>query len=351
MGGGFISLKGIKYIMAILIANNGNRVVETIADRNAIEKRHMGMSVIVKDSTADVRFGGGLVNYIWDSIALDWLPTYSSYKPDIKFSTESKTIIGGVVTTDYVVRDGMVWSAKILDADGLIVADAQVTAVGDKIQLPNGNWDGHKLYYTYAHGTMTTELYGLWESKAGTVSPAFEGIPTVPTPDPELDIKAIANVEFVASAIREGFENSPTVPMPAEDADELTVANIGYVGFAIEDAGLKKHETDKGDKTEAKVDTYTLSVSTDTAGTIDLNREQVVVLDGTVNNNISLTNIPDVNRAMTIVLKFKGKGGNVTWPSNIIWADDKEPVLADMFTVVVLMWDGEEWIGSAGMRR
>lgn len=308
--------------MAILIANNGNRVVETIAERDAIEKRHTGMAVMVKDATADVRFGGGLVNYIWDSTVMDWLPTYSSYKPEVKFSTESKNIIGGEVTTDYVVKDGMVWSAKILDADGLIVADAQVVANGDKIQLPSGDWDGYTLYYTYAHGTMTTELFGLWESKAGLVSPEFTGTPTVPTAAAGTENEQIANTEFVSNALK----------------------SIGF----------EKEADGEGWKNNVKTDAYTVKVeppAEESGGEIDLESQQVVVFNGTINQNITLTNPPGADRAMTMVIKFKGKGGNITWPNDILWADDKVPELSDTFTVVVLMWDGEEWIGSAGMKR
>ena len=52
-----------------------------------------------------------------------------------------------------------------------------------------------------------------------------------------------------------------------------------------------------------------------------------------------------------MVIKFKGKGGTITWPPGILWADDKVPVLSDTFTVVVLLWDGEEWVGSTGLKR
>lgn len=308
--------------MAILIANNGNRVVETIAERDAIVRRYSSLSVTVKDATADVRFGGGLVAYVWDTVSEDWLPTYSSVKPDLKFSTEEKAIVDGSVTTDYVVKDGEVWGAKIIDSDGLIVADAHIKAIGDTITLTGGPWDNHKLHFTYAHGTMTTELYDIWKTKASTDSPEFTGVPKVPTAVEGTEDQQVANTEFVAKALKS--------------------------------VGFEKQADGEGWKNNVKTDTYTVTVEPPSAvsgGEIDLDSQQVVVFNGTINQNITLTNPPGADRAMTMVIKFKGKGGTITWPPGILWAEDKVPVLSDTFTVVVLLWDGEEWIGSTGLKR
>lgn len=307
--------------MSIIIYNDGNRVVETINDRNNIEKRHAGMSVTVKDATGDPLFGGGLVNYVWDTTSTNWLPTYSSVKSDLTFTTEEKPVIGNIVTTDFIAKDGTIWGAKLIDSEGLIVGDAQVKAEGNVITLTGGPWVDHTLHYTYAHGNMTTELYGIWNSKAGVESPEFTGTPKAPTAIVTAEDEQLANTEFVANTLKS-------------------------VGFEKQVGGEWK--------SELGTDTYTLNSPTPvmtSAGTIDLSSQQIAVFNGAVNQNIVLSNRPDSGRAMTVVIKFKGKGGTITWPSDILWADDKAPTLATTYTLVLLMWDGEEWIGSTSIKR
>lgn len=350
-----------KQLMAILIANNGNRVVETIAERDAIVKKHSTLSVTVKDATADIMFGGGLVNYVWDTVTETWLPTYASLKPELIFSTEEKPIVDNSVTTDFVVKDGIIWSAKIIDADGEIVADAHVTAVGSVITLSGGPWIDHTLHYTYAHGTMSTELFGLWESKAGLASPEFTGTPTVPTAAVGTDNDQVANTAFVKVAVDSKadiespeFTGLPTAPTAVAGTESEQIANTAFVSDALKSVGFEKQEDGEGWKSNVKTDAYTVKVeppSEVSGGEIDLDSQQVVVFNGTINQNITLTNPPGADRAMTMVIKFKGKGGTITWPAGILWAEDKVPELSDTFTVVVLLWDGEEWVGSTGLKR
>ncbi len=59
--------------MTILISNDGNTIVSTIAERDAIVNKFNGMRVIVEDASDDLLFDKGSVEYYWDSISVpDW---------------------------------------------------------------------------------------------------------------------------------------------------------------------------------------------------------------------------------------------------------------------------------------
>lgn len=303
--------------MSILVANTGNQSVETIADRNSIAKRHNGMIVHVRDATADPLLGGGRASYMWDSVVNQWVIHYSSLKPELTFTTEEKTIVNGEVTTDFIVKDNQVWSAKVLDENDVILGDAKVTVSGTTLVLGSTDYDGRKLRYTYAHGTLSTELFDIWKDKVGKTSPAFEGTPTTPTPEVGDDSKQVANTEFVTNTLKSaGFESTDSgwTPPPVEIPE---------------------------------MDTYTLAVTSSTA-TLDLAEAQVFTINASANRTLSLVNVPGADRTMTVVLKLIGNTGTITWPAGVEWSSGIAPELSPSYTVVVLFWDGSSWVGSTG---
>lgn len=153
--------------MSILIANDGSRVVDTIASRDAIPKRFSGMEVTVRDATADPEFGGGTVTYRWDSQGSRWLPVWSELRPDLSFTTEEKPIVDGQVVADHPPKDQKVWSAFVIHAEtGEVLADAVPTVSSQTLQLGGSQFDGHRLRFTYAYGSMSTQLAQIWSQKA-----------------------------------------------------------------------------------------------------------------------------------------------------------------------------------------
>lgn len=86
----------------------------------------------------------------------------------------------------------------------------------------------------------------------------------------------------------------------------------------------------------------------DSAGDISPTAHQLFTLDGTKNNTVTFTGLPE-GRAMVIALVFKGKGGTVTWPDNLSWSQNDVPKLAETRTVVSILWDGETLTGTTAL--
>lgn len=323
--------------MAILVANDGSRFVDTMAERDAIpiERRFMGMRVTVKDATADPVFGGGVVQYLWDKVVSGWSPVWSDKKPELKFSTEEKVITLGKVTTDHVIKDGLVWSARVVNADGVILGDAQLVIEGRNLTLNTQDYNGMFLHYTYAYGEMTTELLEVWNGKANLGSPVFTGDPTGPTPAKTSNSKSLATTEFV----------------------KLALSDLAS-GIADAPADGKKYVRADNDWSELKIDfdTYKLKSSTSAAGALVVNPtvQQAYVFTNTSagTRQISFANGP-VGYMVTSVLIINGNTGTVTFGgTNIKWNDNKAPVKDDLGaarTVILLVWDGiDTWIGNKG---
>lgn len=58
--------------MTILISNDGNTIVSSIAERDAIVNKFNGMRVIVEDASDDPLFENGSVEYYWNASELIW---------------------------------------------------------------------------------------------------------------------------------------------------------------------------------------------------------------------------------------------------------------------------------------
>lgn len=95
---------------------------------------------------------------------------------------------------------------------------------------------------------------------------------------------------------------------------------------------------------KANLGSYDLDVVI-TTGPINLAKTQIAVVNVTTNRTISFTNAPGSNRAMSVLVKLKGKAGTVTWPAGIKWHSGSAPELGDDYTLVSLLWDGTEWVG------
>lgn len=156
--------------MAIIITNDGDKVVDTIADRNALTKKFDGMQVTVKDATADIEVGGGMAVYQWFADETRWSLVSSDNKASVNFATESKTISGGKVTADFIPLSNNIWGAKIIDSvSGVIMGDVQPTVVDAEIDLGTTDYDGQKLSFSYAYGSFAVQLSQVMAGKADVV--------------------------------------------------------------------------------------------------------------------------------------------------------------------------------------
>lgn len=146
--------------MAILITNDGDKTVNTIADRDAITQRFEGMKVTVLDSIADILTGGGESCYQWNSAQSKWMLIWKTSKDNLIFTTETKTITNGAVTTDYIPSNGVLWDCYVTNPIGVVVADISYpTIVGKDVDLGSNVYEGYTLTYTYGYGMIEAAVY------------------------------------------------------------------------------------------------------------------------------------------------------------------------------------------------
>jgi len=140
--------------MSKLIFNTGNTRVGTIAERDAIVKRFDGMQVSVTDATGDSLLGGGMARYEWIALESRWALVWSDIKKTVAFISEQLTIENGAVTASHYPINATVWGALVFDADGVIIADVKPIVVGNVINIGSNDFDGEKLYCSYAYSEM-----------------------------------------------------------------------------------------------------------------------------------------------------------------------------------------------------
>ncbi len=141
--------------MAIVISNDGDRVVETVAERDALAHRFDGMQVTVKDAIGDVFVGGGVAGYVWDEANTKWLLCWTNTKDDLFFTTESHLLAGGEVMLDYVPASGLVWGCTVLAAGNVVAVEVSNPNVeGRVVNIGSTAYDGNTLLCTYAYGKI-----------------------------------------------------------------------------------------------------------------------------------------------------------------------------------------------------
>jgi hypothetical protein len=160
--------------MAILIANDGDRVVSTIAGRNALLRKFNGMKVRVTDAIADTRVGSGSAEYEWDAGQSRWLLIWKESKDNIIFTHEHVTIVNGEVTASHYPKSGSIWDATIRDETGIVVAYVEPDSIiGDVIAIGTTEYDGKELYFTYGYSAVENAVS---QSIAYTLQPASANI-------------------------------------------------------------------------------------------------------------------------------------------------------------------------------
>ena len=138
--------------MAILIANNGDKVVATIGARDALFKKFNGMEVTVLDAIADVAAGAGAAGYKWLAGQSKWQLIWKTSKDNLIFKTDTGILANGKITASHEPKDRIVWDCVVLYETGIIVADVAPYVDGVQIDIGTTEYDGLTLSITYGYG-------------------------------------------------------------------------------------------------------------------------------------------------------------------------------------------------------
>ena len=145
--------------MAVVLYQNADKTVSTIAARNAITQKIDNMVVVVLDAIADINAGAGVATYRWSAVLDSWILISKTTSDSIKFATEELLISNGSVTPSNVPTDNQIWGIYVLDGphvvadmtiDGLTVTPTSISGLTD--------WNGYKLRFTYAYGTISQQI-------------------------------------------------------------------------------------------------------------------------------------------------------------------------------------------------
>jgi hypothetical protein len=161
--------------VGFIIANDGDKIVNAIADRNALNKKFDGMEVTVIDSIADTLTGGGRACYKWLKTPAVWQLVWKDNKDNLFFTHETKTIVNGKVTAEYLPQSGIVFEAYVLDSAGdslFLVSSPNV--IGKDIDIGSVDYNGFTLTYKYAYGLSS--VHGLKGDKGDTGLQGIQGV-------------------------------------------------------------------------------------------------------------------------------------------------------------------------------
>ncbi len=156
--------------MAIVKQRGLQLTVETINDRNDIEKKPEHLVVHVRDAIADIDAGAGPAVYRWAINADDvgiWILVSAGAERTMTFVTEELTVSDDQVIASNIPTNDHIWGIQILDDNEAIgyprVEDLDISA-GTIDGL--GDWNGYKLRFTYAYGTLTSQMQAAIDIKS-----------------------------------------------------------------------------------------------------------------------------------------------------------------------------------------
>lgn len=156
--------------MAIVLYQNADITVPTIAARNAITRKIDNMVVVVLDAIADVNAGAGVATYRWSTALDNWILVSKSSYESIKFATEELLISNGSVTPSNIPTDNQIWGIDVLDGSNIV---ASLTMDGLTITPTSisglAAWNGYKLRFTYAYGTISQQIDSYIKTQIATM--------------------------------------------------------------------------------------------------------------------------------------------------------------------------------------
>ena len=155
--------------MAIIQYKGIDKSVDTISERNSLVYKIDNMVVLVKDAIADPSAGAGKATYRYDLSDESWVLISKSTSETVSFATEELSIVNGQVTASNIPTDNQIWNALVLDGD-VVVGEIRSTdmlisaGVISSLELYNGK----KLRFTYAYGTITSQVGAVLDIKANS---------------------------------------------------------------------------------------------------------------------------------------------------------------------------------------
>ena len=163
--------------MAVLVQRSADQTVANIPALYALTRVTEGMTVMVQDAIGDVNAGEGWAIYRWSAPAGAWALVVKENKDTMSLTTESKVISGDHVLASNVPANGVIWNVFVQtnpnDLSQIVEVQTNVTG-GDIALIPDtpGQFDGMRLCYTYAYGTVTQQLQSVLDLKANATDVA-----------------------------------------------------------------------------------------------------------------------------------------------------------------------------------
>lgn len=161
-----------------------NLTVATIAERNdpsIIKFKRDGMVVTVSDSIADPDAGTGAATYLWNKTLNKWLLLSKSTTETMSFQTVELTIADGKVALPNIPNNNVLWDIYIIDNAGVIVGEIRLEniIVSSTLVSGLGAYNGKKLRFTYAFGTLTQQMSTYIDDKLVVVNENITNVTNV----------------------------------------------------------------------------------------------------------------------------------------------------------------------------
>jgi len=153
--------------MSIIRHEGLNVTVNTIADRNNILKKPDNLTVTVIDAIGDVNAGSNTAVYRWsNNDGGKWILLSVGAEKSLTFATEELRIYNGSVISPNVPSNGHIWDIQIIN-DNRVMAYPRCEDLNISGNEINGldSWNGLKIRYTYAYGTMSAQMEAILDAK------------------------------------------------------------------------------------------------------------------------------------------------------------------------------------------
>ena len=154
--------------MATIKHKSFDVTVQTIIDRNNIPHKVDHMTVLVLDAIADINAGAGKATYRWDASDSSWVLISTSSINTMNFITEEIILVEGVVNASNIPTSSQIWNIVVVDGN-TVIAELRledIIVTNAEINLSTILYDGKKLRFTYAYGSIAAQI----EQVLGTIA-------------------------------------------------------------------------------------------------------------------------------------------------------------------------------------